>query len=226
MQGSSLSLQKKLFRLSGETCGRRWAWCLAVPGMHSMVWRAVTAGSLLECGMAAPLRATSLLSFPLLVFLPEQRKAREARQTMSGFWGEGEFEGEGPLFTAGKRGPPPQGALPGRSPIQRKRGRLVKRRPRFVSWELSLTPGSEAPVRRAQLRMRPLSPRPVPWCSALNGESRAGRAFPRAFGRGESEGKARLLPQAEGALPPQHMFCLRPALPWWPGRSAVPRWWG
>lgn len=139
MQGSSLSLQKKLFRLSGETCGRRWAWCLAVPGMHSMVWRAVTAGSLLECGMAAPLRATSLLSFPLLVFLPEQRKAREARQTMSGFWGEGEFEGEGPLFTAGKRGPPPQGALPGRSPIQRKRGRLVKRRPRFVSWELSLS---------------------------------------------------------------------------------------
>lgn len=106
MQGSSLSLQKKLFRLSGETCGRRWAWCLAVPGMHSMVWRAVTAGSLLECCMAAPLRATSLLSFPLLVFLPEQRKAREARQTMSVFWGEGEFEGEGPFYRR-KKGPSP-----------------------------------------------------------------------------------------------------------------------
>ena len=31
---------------------------------------------------------------------------------MSGFWGEGEFEGEGPLFTAGKRGPLPQSSQP------------------------------------------------------------------------------------------------------------------
>lgn len=183
MQGSSLSLQKKLFRLSGETCGRRWAWCLAVPEMHSMVWRAVTASSLLECGIAAPLRATSLLSFPLLVFLPEQRKARGARLPMSGFWGEG------PLFIAGKRGPSPQSSQPNVISEKKKRGRLVKRRPRFVSWELSLTPGSEAPVRRAQLRMRPLSPRPVPWCSALNGGSSAGRAFPRAFGRGSLRGR-------------------------------------
>lgn len=189
MQGSSLSLQKKLFRLSGETCGRRWAWCLAVPGMHSMVWRAVTAGSLLECGMAAPLRATSLLSFPLLVFLPEQRKARGARLPMSGFWGEGEFEGEGPLFTAGKRGPPPQSSQPNVISEKKKRGRLVKRRPRFVSWELSLTPGSEAPVRRAQLRMRLLLPRPVPSRSALNGGSAWSTPSHERLGGGSLRGR-------------------------------------
>ncbi len=83
-------------------------------------------------GMADTLRAAFLLSLPRLAFFcPERRKARGARLPMSGFWGEGEFEGEGPLFTAGKRGPS------------------------------SST-----------------------------------------------------------------YSCLRPALPWWPGRSAVPRWWG
>lgn len=73
-------------------------------------------------GMADTLRAAFLLSLPRLAFFcPERRKARGARLPMSCFWGEGEFEGEGPLFTAGKRGPPPQASQPGRSSIKQKR---------------------------------------------------------------------------------------------------------
>ena len=63
----------------------------------------------------------SVVASPPCVFCPERRKARGARLPMSGFWGEGEFVGEGPLFTAGKRGPPPQASQPGRSSMKQKR---------------------------------------------------------------------------------------------------------
>ena len=167
----------------------------------------------------------SVAASPPCVFCPDRRKARGARLPMSGFWGEGEFEGEGPLFTAGKRGHPPQSSQPGRSSMKQKWGRLLKRRPHFVSWELSLTPGSEAPVRRAQLRMRPLLPRPIPSCSALNEGRCVGRAFPRASGEGSLR-RGPLVTAGKRGPSSSTYLCLRPALPWWPGRSAVPRWWG
>ena len=80
-------------------------------------------------GMADTLRAAFLLSLPRLAFFcPERRKARGARLPMSGFWGEGEFEGEGRFL------PQEKGALPLSQPARQiinktKTGRLLKRRP-------------------------------------------------------------------------------------------------
>ena len=203
----------------GGSCGGRSPGCTAWSGA---LYPPLDCWGVVWC---PPSGDISVAASPPCVFCPDRRKARGARLPMSGFWGEGEFEGEGPLFTAGKRGHLPQSSQPGRSSMKQKWGRLLKRRPHFVSWELSLTPGSEAPVRRAQLRMRPLLPRPVPSCSALNGGRCVGRAFPRASGEGSLR-RGPLVTAGKRGRSSSTYLCLRPALPWWPGRSAVPRWWG
>lgn len=188
-----------------------------------MIWHAVPAGRLLAGPVWRHPSAVFLLPLPGLVsFGPEGRKARGARLPMSGSWG-GSLRGRARFL------PQEKGALPLKPARQiineTKTGRLLKRRPRFVSWELSLTPGSEAPVRRAQLQMRPLLPRPVPCCSALNGGRCVGRALPRAFGKGSLR-RGPFVTAGKRGLFSSTYSCLRPALPWWPGRSAVPRWWG
>ena len=194
--------------------------------MHSMVWRAVPP---IDCWKGpigrTPFGRHFCCRFPFLLFLPVQRKARGTRLPMSGFWGKGEFEGEGPLFTAGKRGPPPQDDMPCQITNKTKTGPSLEETAPFRIVGAVVDAGKRGTGAAGTAPNAAFVAAPVPCCSALNEGGCVGRAFPRAFGKGSLKRGPLVTAGKRGPFSSIYS-CLRPALPWWPGRSAVPRWWG